>query len=64
MARTLWHVMPVEVPNDGAVVWVRRWIGGAPFLATWSLSSQTFTHQSGLVLPWYEVWRWKHVVEP
>lgn len=51
-------------PEDGEEVWVRRWLLGAPFLATWDLAAQTFTYKGLLVMPWYDVWRWKHVVEP
>lgn len=61
---SLWHTLPVEAPDDGAVVWVRRYWLGTPWLGTWSTSAATFTHSSGLVVPWYEVWRWRHQVEP
>jgi hypothetical protein len=59
-----WHRLPVLAPADGLVVWVRRWLLGAPFLATWDLAAQTFTAANGLVMPWYDVWRWKHQTEP
>lgn len=64
MAASLWHVMPDEVPDDEEVVWVRRWYGGAPWLATWYVGTSTFVHASGLVIPWYDVVKWKHQVEP
>lgn len=53
--------MPVHVPIDGSTVWVRRWILGPAFQATWSLAAQTFTATNGLIVPWNEVWRWKLV---
>jgi hypothetical protein len=56
--------MPVHVPVDGSTVWVRRWIWVAPFKATWDLAAQSFTHSSGLVMLWTDIWRWRHVVEP
>ena len=52
------------VPADGLEVWVRRWIVGAPFKATWNLAAQTFTHANGLVMGWWDVWKWKHQTEP
>lgn len=61
---SLWHRLPVEAPADGLEVWVRRWIVGAPFLATWDLAAQTFRYGGVLVMPWYDVFKWKHVVEP
>ena len=60
----VWHTLPVTRPTDGTTVWIRRWIWVAPFQSTWDLTSQTFTHSSGLVIPWFEVWRWRHVSEP
>jgi len=60
----LWHEMPGEVPVDEEVVWVRRFWYTPPWLATWSEAAATFTSSTGLVLPWYEVARWKHQVEP
>lgn len=60
----IWHTLPVRIPVDGLEVWVRRWIWVAPFKATWDLATQSFTHSSGLVVPWIDVWRWRHVVEP
>ena len=59
-----WHTLPVEVPDDELEVWVRRWIWVAPFKATWDLAAQSFTHESGLVMSWTDIWRWRHVVEP
>jgi len=64
MAACPWHSMPVHVPVDGSTVWVRRWIWVAPFKATWDLAAQSFTHSSGLVMLWTDIWRWRHVVEP
>jgi hypothetical protein len=59
-----WHWLPVTIPADGLEVWVRRTPWSPGFKAVWSLAGQSFTHASGLVLPWYRVYRWKHVVEP
>lgn len=54
-----WKELPGNVPADGVVVWVRRFWFAAPWLGTWSLAGQTFTSASGLVVPWYEVSRWR-----
>jgi hypothetical protein len=51
--------MPEHVPIDGAVVWVRRVYWSVPSLATWDLASATFTFAVGLIVPWYEVMKWK-----
>jgi hypothetical protein len=59
-----WHSMPVHVPVDGSVVWVRRFCFGSAYLATWALAAGTFTAANGLVCSWADVWRWKHVTEP
>lgn len=56
-----WKYMPLEVPTDGETVWIRLepW-GGQPFLARWSSGDQYFTHNdSGLIVPWYMVSRWR-----
>lgn len=56
--------MPVEIPEDGETVWVRRWWFGPPWQAEWRAATQTFVELGGLVIPWYDISRWKHVVEP
>ena len=59
-----WHWLPNVVPDDALEVWVRLYWYAPPFLARWGAAAQEFEHSSGLVLPWYHVWRWKHVAEP
>jgi len=56
----MWHSLPDSWPDDEQVVWVRRtyWFSSA-FLATFSVSSQNFTTETGYTIPWYEIARWK-----
>jgi len=56
---SVWKTLPDDVPVDGATVWIRRWIWVAPFLAVWDEASASFLCSSGLVCPWYEIWRWR-----
>lgn len=55
-----WYSLPDDLPDDEATVWIRRtyWFSNA-FLATWDLETGTFTDNNDLVIPWYEVARWK-----
>lgn len=58
-----WYTMPDTVPDDEQLVWVRRQYFGAPWLATYDAEAQTFTHDGGLTLPWYEISRWRPATE-
>lgn len=51
--------MPEAVPTDASVVWVRRVYWSVPSLATWDEAAQEFTFAGGLIVPWYEVMKWK-----
>lgn len=61
MAVPPWVAMPQHIPDDEAVVWIRlRDWSGAPFLASYDASAQTFTSVvGGLVAPWHVVARWR-----
>ena len=57
-----WFTLPLEVPADRDVVWVRidQWFG-QPFLAEWDEVNQTFTSDvNSLILPWWRVSRWRY----
>ena len=56
----VWFEMPGYIPADGTTVLCRRITLAPPFLATWNLSSQTFTTQQALTLPWYAVLSWRN----
>jgi hypothetical protein len=55
-----WYSLPDKLPVDASTVWVRRtyWFS-TPFLATWDLETGTFTDDNDLVIPWYEIARWR-----
>jgi hypothetical protein len=57
----IWHTLPTPLPVDASTVWIRpRPWPTAPYKAVWDLASQTFTSvPNSLVIPWYEVGRWR-----
>lgn len=54
-----WNQLPLVLPVDGSEVWIRRLFWSAPFVATWSMAGQIFTHSSGMEIPWYMVAKWR-----
>lgn len=57
-----WRTLPLAAPTDAEIVWVRLnyWFG-APFLAQWSTSAQTFTDTTSgdsIVYPAWTISRW------
>ncbi len=61
MSTTAWKPLPQYLPTDGATVWVtpaNQYSG--PYLATWHLTSQTFTDTTNnLTAPWWTIVRWR-----
>lgn len=57
---SLWKSLPDDLPTDGTTVWARRtyWFSTA-FLAEWDLETGTFTDENNLVIPWYDIARWR-----
>jgi hypothetical protein len=57
----VWQTFPTSVPEDKQIVWVRiRFYYGAPFLAQWVASEQSFWYdQNQLFIPWHLVQRWR-----
>jgi hypothetical protein len=58
----VWKTLPVQVPGDGEVVWVRLnyWFG-PPFQAKWSDADLWFESLTGLALkyPFWTISRWR-----
>jgi len=55
-----WHTLPALLPVDGSTVWIRISYPSLPFLAVWTLATGTFTHASGLSVPWWAAVRWRN----
>ena len=55
-----WQTFPKHVPNDSETVWIRvKYYYGAPFQATYNLSTQEFTSiDNSITFPAWVVARW------
>jgi hypothetical protein len=59
----MWYTFPVNVPADGATVWIRiKYYYSAPFQAVYNSATQEFTSvTNSIIYPAYAVARWKAV---
>lgn len=57
----MWKEFPEDIPGDGITVWIRiKYYYGAPFLAVYTTSTQSFTSvTNSIVYPAWAVARWK-----
>lgn len=54
-----WFSIAVDLPIDGATVYIHRLMDSLPIIATWDLTTAMFTLDTGLSLPWYFVRNWR-----
>lgn len=58
---SIWKTFPIDVPNDGVIVWVRvLYYYSEPFQATWDLTTQSFVSVlNSIVYPAWSIARWR-----
>lgn len=61
MAKTTWHYLPGEIPDQDAEVWVRRSELSPPWRAVFDGVGMTFTAGNGMICPWYAVTAWREI---